>query len=95
MDAPFVGGHKSAVLDIQWSPHDDNIIASASDDCTVKVWRIPDSGLVTNMTEPVADLYGHQKRVGFVQWHPTASDVLVSAGDYIYMYLSLSLSLSM
>ena len=34
---PTVCGHQAPVLDIQWSPHDDNIIASASEDNTVKV----------------------------------------------------------
>lgn len=34
---PTVCGHAAPVLDIQWSPHDDNVIASASEDCTVKV----------------------------------------------------------
>lgn len=34
---PTVCGHAAPVLDIQWSPHDDSIIASASEDCTVKV----------------------------------------------------------
>lgn len=34
---PTVCGHLAPVLDIQWSPHDDNIIASASEDFTVKV----------------------------------------------------------
>lgn len=37
--SPTVNGHKAPVLDIQWCPHDDNIIASASEDCTVKVSR--------------------------------------------------------
>lgn len=81
IDCPLVAGHKGAVLDIQWCPHNDNIIASASDDCSIKIWQIPDSGLVTNLTEPVVDLYAHQKRVGFIAWHPTAQNVLVSAGE--------------
>lgn len=34
---PTVCGHAAPVLDVQWCPHDDNIIASASEDCTVKV----------------------------------------------------------
>jgi WD40 repeat protein len=33
------------VLDIAWCPHDDNVIASGSEDCVVKVWQIPDSGI--------------------------------------------------
>ncbi|KAK7087471.1 coronin-1C-like isoform X2 [Littorina saxatilis] len=81
IDCPAVAGHKGAVLDVQWCPHNDNVVASASDDCTVKVWQIPDSGLVTNLSEPVVDLFAHQKRVGFIAWHPTAQNVLVSAGS--------------
>lgn len=44
-DHPLVGGHKGPVLDIAWCPHNDNIIASGSEDCVVKVWQIPDSGI--------------------------------------------------
>ena len=39
-DVPLVAGHKGPVLDIAWCPHNDNVIASASEDCTVKVWQI-------------------------------------------------------
>ncbi|XP_076452772.1 coronin-1B-like isoform X3 [Babylonia areolata] len=86
IDCPQVAGHKGAVMDVQWCPHDDNVIASASEDCTVKVWQIPDSGLVTPLTEPVANLTAHQKRVGIVAWHPTAQNVLVSSGSDNKMY---------
>jgi len=79
-EAPLVVGHKAAVLDIQWCPHDDDLIASGSEDCTVKVWQIPDGGLSENLEEPVADLVAHQRRVGLVVWHPTAQNILLSAG---------------
>ena len=36
-DSPVVAGHKAAVLDIAWCPHNDDVIASASEDCVVKV----------------------------------------------------------
>ena len=36
-DAAMVSGHKAAVLDIAWCPHNDDVIASGSEDCTVKV----------------------------------------------------------
>lgn len=26
------------------------------------------------------DLHGHKRRVGYIEWHPTAENVLVSAG---------------
>ena len=44
-DVPLVAGHKGPVLDIAWCPHNDNVIASASEDCQVKVWQVPDGGI--------------------------------------------------
>ncbi|XP_051551802.1 uncharacterized protein LOC127439628 isoform X2 [Myxocyprinus asiaticus] len=77
---PTVCGHTGPVLDIDWCPHNDQVIASGSEDCTVMVWQIPENGLVTSMSEPVVVLEGHSKRVGIVTWHPTARNVLLSAG---------------
>jgi len=80
-DYPLVGGHKGPVLDIAWCPHNDNVIASGSEDCVVKVWQIPDHGLSRTLTEPVVELLYHQRRVGLVLWHPTAQNVLLTAGS--------------
>ena len=44
------------------------------------MWQIPENGLVSPLTEPVVVLEGHTKRVGIVTWHPTARNVLLSAG---------------
>ncbi|XP_076331551.1 coronin-1C-like isoform X1 [Tachypleus tridentatus] len=77
---PQVTGHKGPVMDIAWCPHNDYVIASSSDDTLVRVWQIPEDGLVCPMTDPVVELAGHQKKVGLVQWHPSASNVLLSAG---------------
>ncbi|KAM9743794.1 coronin-1C-A [Menidia menidia] len=77
---PTVCGHTGPVLDIEWCPHNDQVIASGSEDCTVMVWQIPENGLITSMSEPVVVLEGHSKRVGIITWHPTARNVLLSAG---------------
>ncbi|XP_070584097.1 coronin-1B [Erythrolamprus reginae] len=77
---PTVCGHTGPVLDIDWCPHNDEIIASGSEDCTVMVWQIPESGLTVPLTEPVVVLEGHSKRVGIITWHPTARNILLSAG---------------
>lgn len=45
-----------------------------------QVWQIPENGLTSPLTEPVVVLEGHTKRVGIVTWHPTARNVLLSAG---------------
>ena len=57
------------------------LIASASEDCTVKVWQIPDGGLSRTMTDCVVELVYHQRRVGIVLWHPSAQNILLSCSD--------------
>ncbi|XP_071401867.1 coronin-1A isoform X2 [Centroberyx affinis] len=80
MSYPTVCGHTGPVLDIEFCPHNDNIIASGSEDCSVMIWEIPDGGLTSPLTDPVVKLDGHSKRVGILSWHPTAHNVLMSAG---------------
>ncbi|KFO74354.1 Coronin-6, partial [Cuculus canorus] len=86
---PLVTGHTAPVLDIDWCPHNDN--AQLQGDprhptslslCPPppQVWQIPDYVPVRNITEPVVTLEGHSKRVGIISWHPTARNVLLSAG---------------
>ena len=80
-ETPLVSGHKAAVIDIAWCPHNDYIIASGSEDCTVKIWQIPANGLTETIREPMVDLQGHQRRVNQVLWHPSALNVLLSSGE--------------
>lgn len=80
---PCFCGHSAAVLDFDFNPMDDSIIASGSEDTTIKVWGIPEGGLTANITEPLVDLHGHQKKVTLTKFHPTASNILLSAsGDF-------------
>ncbi|XP_052872330.1 coronin-1C-like [Anopheles cruzii] len=73
-------GHTGQILDLKWNPFDDHTIASASDDCTIKLWRIPEGGLTSNLTECLTELVGHKRKVLHIEWHPTAANVLLSAG---------------
>lgn len=43
-NVPTVCGHTAPVLDIAWCPHNDNVIASGSEDCTVMVSGGGDTG---------------------------------------------------
>jgi len=76
--SPLITGHKNAVLDIDFNPMNDNLIASASDDCTAKIWGIPEGGLKENMTESLQTLNGHKRKVGTVKFSPTANNILVT-----------------
>ncbi|KAF4991190.1 hypothetical protein FGRMN_7995 [Fusarium graminum] len=86
---PLFRGHTAAVLDTDWNPFHDNIIASASDDGKVFIWQVPDNfTLHTDAeeiidVEPVSKLAGHPRKVGQVLFNPAAENILASAsGDF-------------
>jgi len=80
---PLIAGHKGLVLDIDFSPFNDNIVASVSEDGNGRVWSIPAGGLQANMTDPAQTLIGHRRKVGTVNFHPTANNILAtSSTDY-------------
>ncbi|XP_035824530.1 coronin-2B [Aplysia californica] len=86
INCPRVCGHAGAILDVKWNPFNDCVVASASDDASVKIWTIPETGLVGTLTDWSADLHGHSRRVSYLEWHPTAANVLMSVGfDYKVM----------
>ncbi|XP_026878557.2 coronin-2A isoform X1 [Electrophorus electricus] len=88
---PKVSGHRGNVLDIKWNPFNDFCIASCSEDATVKIWDIPKHGVLKNITVPWKELQGHSRRVGLIEWHPTASNVLFSTGyDHQVMVWNLN-----
>ncbi|KAK5865630.1 hypothetical protein PBY51_019884 [Eleginops maclovinus] len=59
-------------------------------DTTVKVWEIPPHGVLKNLTVPWKELQGHSRRVGLIEWHPTANNILFSTGyDYKVMIWNL------
>ncbi|NXF91208.1 COR2A protein, partial [Eubucco bourcierii] len=87
---PRICGHKGNVLDIKWNPFNDFVIASCSEDATVKIWDIPKHLLTRNITTPKKELLGHVRRVGLIEWHPTANNILFSSGyDYKIMIWNL------
>jgi coronin-1B/1C/6 len=78
---PLIAGHKAAVLDVDFNPFNDYILATASEDCYIKIWSIPEGGLKENMTDSVQSLQGHRRKVGNVKFHPTAANVLASTSQ--------------
>lgn len=79
IDTPILTAHSGPVLDFDFNPFHDGIIATGSDDTTIKIWGIPDGGLTQNITAPLVDINAHNKKVTLLQFHPTASNVLASA----------------
>jgi len=88
---PTLNGHHGAILDFEWNPFDDNMLATASEDTTIKIWSIPEdwepidakgaSKKGTDISASVVDLVGHQKRVNLLRYHPSASNVIASTSS--------------
>lgn len=62
----------------------EQLVASCSEDCTVKVWGIPDEGFTETETESLITLNGHGRKVTLLRFHPTANNVLAR---YVYVYV--------
>eukprot|EP00281_Chroomonas_sp_CCMP1168_P019888 CAMPEP_0206230820 /NCGR_PEP_ID=MMETSP0047_2-20121206/10484_1 /ASSEMBLY_ACC=CAM_ASM_000192 /TAXON_ID=195065 /ORGANISM="Chroomonas mesostigmatica_cf, Strain CCMP1168" /LENGTH=413 /DNA_ID=CAMNT_0053654311 /DNA_START=59 /DNA_END=1296 /DNA_ORIENTATION=+ len=78
-------GHSGTVQDLDFCPFKDEVIASASEDASVKVWDFSsylEDGAI-KLTEDVPNdksvtLAGHTKKVTLVRWNPVAADTLLS-----------------
>ena len=64
---------------MDFSPFNENILATASQDLTVKIKILPNDLPNTGTTKEFdADLKGHSKKVLLCQWHPCANFTLAS-----------------
>jgi len=81
---PLVTGHSGEVLDLEFSPFTDNLIASSSEDGYIKLWKIPEEGITENLETPVQTLSGHKRKVGTVNFNPIAENVIATtSNDYV------------
>ena len=78
-DVPCLMGHTGPILDWQFHPFADNLIATSSEDTTVRIWSIPDGGLTQNLDTQLITLSGHTKKVGICQFHHVAMNTLTTA----------------
>lgn len=60
---PLFNGHTATVLDTEFHPFNDYVIASASEDCKIMIWNIPEGGLIENVSTPALTLSGHGRKV--------------------------------
>jgi coronin-1B/1C/6 len=79
--------HTAPVLDTDWSPHNDRLVASGGEDGKVMIWKVePDTfegwgleGWVPTDFDPVARIDASPRKIGQVLFHPTAANVVASA----------------
>ena len=68
--------HTSSVEDLQWSPSENTVFASASADQTVRVWDIRAKG-----RKSVVSVKAHSDDVNVISWNKQVEYLLVSGGD--------------
>ncbi|KAF9038660.1 microtubule binding protein [Panaeolus papilionaceus] len=84
---PLARSHTAAVLDTDWSPHNDSIVASGGEDGKLMIWKVETSafegwgqeGWVPQDFDPVLRIDASPRKIGQVLFHPTASNVVASA----------------
>jgi len=84
---PLARGHTAPVLDTDWSPHNDSIVASGGEDGNLMIWKVESSAFegwnqekwVPTDFDPVSRIDASARKIGQVLFHPTASNVLASA----------------
>jgi len=76
-----IHAHSSQIYDLQFSPFDDNILASGSDGGRIRLWKIPENGLTSDLSDFHADLQEHRKRVSSLRFHPSAENILLSGSN--------------
>jgi len=83
---PLFRGHSAAVLDTDFSPFNDHLIASASEDSKVFLYNIPKEFGEEDI-DPLVRLTSHGRKVGQVAFNPVADNVLLSASADLTMKL--------
>jgi coronin-1B/1C/6 len=84
---PLARSHTAPVLDTDWSPHNDSVVASGGEDGKVAIWKVESSLFegwgsehwVPQDFDPVVRIDASPRKIGQVLFHPTASLVLASA----------------
>ncbi|XP_020287213.1 coronin-7 isoform X2 [Pseudomyrmex gracilis] len=75
---PLLHAHADTVTDMDFSPFHDGLLATGSQDCLVKLWHIPETGLEESLCNPECTFSHRQRRVEAVCWHPTAEHLLTT-----------------
>lgn len=76
----MIKGHAGPVVDFDFSPFNDYLLATASEDGTIKIWVIPEEGITKDVSECDAELRGHAKKLILSRFHPSSDYTMASCG---------------
>ena len=63
-DVKLIKGHKGNVTDVAFSPFAKQLLASGSEDATIKLWVLSNpKGIDDHIMSPAAEMLGHSRKV--------------------------------
>ncbi|XP_039748096.1 coronin-7 isoform X2 [Pararge aegeria] len=71
--------HPAPLQDWTFDPFSDQRLMVACDDGLLREWIIPEGGLQESTNEPKRTFSAHPDKIYIVRFHPTASDLLITA----------------
>lgn len=81
-NCPLLHAHSDFITDFDFCPYDDGLLATCAHDGTVKVWRIPDDGIVPNVLQnPEIVLQPGKSRIENLSFNPAVDCLLAAAAD--------------
>lgn len=80
-DLPLFTGHSASVLETDFNPFNDYVIASCGEDAKIMIWNIPKEGSIQNTSTPAGTLTGHERKIHNISFHPSAQSVIASASS--------------
>jgi len=89
MGRPSIQAHSSAVNDFEFSPFAYDLLASVSNDKTLKLWEIPEDGIKENLNNALVTLVHDENTSGvnMVHFHPTVENIISTASlNKVYLW---------
>ena len=75
---PYIKGIEELILDLEFSPFNNNILSSSYLNNSILIWKIPENGLNEDLTKEILTYKEHSEKVHFINFNPIVEDLIAS-----------------